>query len=451
MTNLFFDDQRLFARTGTVRTYGKPELIADSFFDGGGGSPSGAFPFVLRDKNGLYTMFYQTFTPEGIYQLAAMSEDGIHFKPRNTAREAGITDPSFENQFLPFMNAELGFIIEDRPAPPEKRFRAGLARYRNERLAIDDIMFSSPDSVHWNAEPGIWNPRGTEPGAGCMWCEAAGGYIITSRPDWGIRRICTHFTRDFYEFTEPRLAVQCDSADNSLDETYGMRIFDYKGWYIGMLWLYHVPESDTWKYHGGTLDCQLAYSFNGYNWLRSLRNPFIANKADTVTAGMVFPGSIQNADDGTILIYASATPHEHGSFNREGASIVVYRLREDGFICLRAEREARIVSRQLLWKEGRLMVNCDTDDIAVGILNAESKPVEGFGCSDCTMRRTDPAHLTPSFAGGDVTDFAGKVITLEIRWKGGSLYSFSGDFINMMNTEAWRFQKFGILPDNRGF
>jgi hypothetical protein len=33
MINLFFDDQRLFARSGALRTYGKPELIADSFFN----------------------------------------------------------------------------------------------------------------------------------------------------------------------------------------------------------------------------------------------------------------------------------------------------------------------------------------------------------------------------------------------------------------------------------
>ncbi|MHB1151949.1 MAG: hypothetical protein ACYCWE_11645 [Eubacteriales bacterium] len=87
MTNLFFDDQRLFARSGTMRAYGKPGLIADSFFDGGGVSPSGTFPFVLNE-NGLYTMYYPTFTPRGIYQLAAMSENGIHFTPRNTARKS---------------------------------------------------------------------------------------------------------------------------------------------------------------------------------------------------------------------------------------------------------------------------------------------------------------------------------------------------------------------------
>lgn len=451
MTNLFFDDQRLFARSGAERKYGKPELIADSLFDGGGGSPSGAFPFVLRGGDGLYTMYYQTFTPGGIYQLAAVSRDGIHFTPRNTAGEAGIADPVFGNQFLPFMDAELGFVVEDRGGPPEKRFRAGVAKYRHESLAVEDIMFSSPDGICWNAEPGVWNPKGTEPGAGCMWCEAAGGYIITSRPDWGIRRICTHFTRDFREFTEPRLAVQCDSVDKALDETYGMRIFGYKGWYIGMLWLYHVPENDTWKYRGGTVDCQLAYSFNGHNWLRSLREPFIANEAGTVTAGMVFPGSVQSGADGTVYIYASATPSEHGFFNDGGASIAVYRLREDGFICLSAEGEGRIVSRQLLWKGGGLKVNCDAGDVAVGVLDSESKPIEGFGCADCVMRRTDGTHLAPSFTGGGMENFNGKVIVLEIRWKRGSLYSFSGNFVNMMNTEAWRYLKFGMLPDNRGF
>lgn len=31
MTNLFFDDRRFLTKSSTVRTYGKPELTADSF------------------------------------------------------------------------------------------------------------------------------------------------------------------------------------------------------------------------------------------------------------------------------------------------------------------------------------------------------------------------------------------------------------------------------------
>ncbi|MBR6074878.1 MAG: hypothetical protein IKP87_06200 [Victivallales bacterium] len=54
---------------------------------------------------------------------AAISDDGIHFTPRNTAEEAGIKEPLRPTQLFPAdLDGEMAGVIEDRTAPAEERY-----------------------------------------------------------------------------------------------------------------------------------------------------------------------------------------------------------------------------------------------------------------------------------------------------------------------------------------
>ena len=458
-TLLFFDDQRLFNRTNVTRQYGIPELIEDAVFYEKNASVSIGFPSVWNAPDGKYHMFYQGFLRGEDYKvvtLAAISSDGIHWEPRNTAREAGIQDPICDNQLLPFFDGELASVIEDKAAPEDQRLKALITVYRRDSHTVDDLIYVSGDGIHWALCEDIrWNDRGAEPGAGGFYCETRDSFVITARPGWGVRRICSFETKDFIHFTKPELAIQCDSIDEPLIETYGMPSFSYKGWYIGLLWIYHTLSENRTKYMGGTMDCQLAYSLNGLHWQRSLRYPFIPNGKDgSPTSGMVFPSAVR-LENGQIIIYASATPHEHGYFIEDGACIVSYTLREDGFICLKAGDEpGSIFTRQMLLNSGNFSINikCTDGQATCAVYDMYSNPIEGFGHADCIPFSGDSTAWNPVFRSGrKVEELAGNIVTLEITFSNGELYAISGDYVHMMNQEAERYKKFGILPDTRGF
>jgi hypothetical protein len=72
-----------------------------------------------------------------------------------------------------------------------------------------------------------------------------------------------------------------------LAEHYGMPVFPYKDYFVGFLWIFHVPNIRQRKYWGGKLDAQLVYSYNGTHFNRSLREPFLSNDSSPETAGLL--------------------------------------------------------------------------------------------------------------------------------------------------------------------
>jgi len=55
-----------------------------------------------------------------------------------------------------------------------------------------------------------------------------------------------------------------------------MPILQYEQLFVGLLWVYHTdPKVDgTNKYLLGKIDCQLAYSYDGWHFQRTVREPF---------------------------------------------------------------------------------------------------------------------------------------------------------------------------------
>lgn len=447
---LFFDDQRLFRRENLQRAYGAPQWIPESEYRCTTHHLAWSYPNVWKQSETSWHLFYTGFYPDGrMIQLALHSKDGVHFAPRNTARLAGIAAPVEENQVFENVFQERNGIFENPFAPPEKRLHALLCENHLENLQIDNVLYTSPDGVHWTREPVLTQPAGSEPGGGCFFSRALNRFIIMTRPQWGTRRSAIVTTRDFVEFTPPEWNLQCDSLDEEGVEIYGMPAFAYKDMYIGMPWLYHTIPSDTWKFHGGTIDCQLAYSLNGLHWQRSLREPFLA--AEKPFEGMVYPNSIAIRDNGEILIYASRSVGEHGICAGQDNCLGVYRLREDGFIALqtRPGREGRLVTRQMVCGD-MLSINLSARHATCAILDAQSRPIVGFGHEDCQPFSGDNVAWSVRFS-QDLKTLKGRVVVLEIRLRDGSIWSISGNFVPLMNTQAMRYERWGEIPDNNGF
>lgn len=466
-TQLFFDDQWLVGRDNLVRHYGRPELIQDSVYrDENVSTPVGSLNIFREEASQKYIMLYLGFRPDrqsGVF--LAESDDAIHWRPRNVAKEAGIEHPLAPNQCVSsdFLNEPVA-ILRDDAAPAEERYKVlGSKCFYDTERRCQCFVLTSPDGIHFKNTGIQWHNTlmGCEPLGGAFYNELTDSFIIHCRPIWGDRRVCRVETKDFKTFTQPELVLQADSIDEPLMDIQGMNAFDYQGMKIGFVYCYHVPAEPKDKAIDGKVDCQLAYSLNGRSFQRSLREPFIGNgDPGSLTYGMVWPRSVRQEADGTVYITAAASTLEHGYFGVPGSgSIVTYRLRRDGFVYLEpAGGEGRLCTRCMYYEGGGFGINIEcpngTATCALyddDVVHPFRKPMEGFGHDDCIPFTGDSDFWTPQFKNRDIEQLKGRCFMLEIKLKSGRLYSLRGNFINMMATEVFRFHSHGDLPTRKGF
>lgn len=456
-TILFFDDTRLYNRTGFKRKYGEPERTEPE----GSVSLPGHWPDgIWIDERGVYHMYtilrVERERAEHFYLLAYTSRDGDSWQPDNRAEEAGIAGALYPNQCFPYIEGyEVGYVYYDPRDVPERRLKALIAAYDQTNIRVDDIVYASPDGFKWTRlEGAVWNPRGAEPGLSCFYCGTSDSAVIVCRPTWGDRRICVAETKDFVNFTPPALAIVPDSEDPPLTEFYGMSAFAYKDYYIGFLWLYHTVSSNMNKYWGGRIDCQLAYSYNGTHWHRSLRHPFLPGSSTAEFAeGMIYARQLIRTADGSLKILGSGYLREHGHFTDPPGSIFSCKLREDGFVFLEADESGGTVFTRQLILRGGFSVNLDCMDGAAtcAVYDHSANVIAGFGHENCRPCTGDFVSWVPEWEGHDISELRGRSVSIEIRQKRGGLYAINGDFQYLAFHESRRYQKFGSFEPSKGF
>ena len=103
-----------------------------------------------------------------------------------------------------------------------------------------------------------------------------GSHVSVVRPHWGDRRISLIETRDWKHWSNPEVVIHPDPLDPPVIQYYGMPIIPYEGMYIGLLWLQHCDMQEIRAdKRRGPVDCQLTYSYNGWNFNRTFREAFV--------------------------------------------------------------------------------------------------------------------------------------------------------------------------------
>jgi hypothetical protein len=76
-----------------------------------------------------------------------------------------------------------------------------------------------------------------------------------------------------------------------------------------------------------------------------------------------------------------------------------------------------------------------------------ARPLPGYTHEDCIPFSGDSRDFCPVYKSGKTLDeLIGKTIVFEIRFTDGTLYSISGDYTDVFNTQAARYRKLGIMP-----
>jgi hypothetical protein len=253
-----------------------------------------------------------------------------------------------------------------------------------------------------------------------------------------------------------------------------MPVFPYEGYYIGFLWLYHavpylrghMPYQTNWRGFGGFIepgiftphkfwegrvDCQLAYSLNGWHFQRSIREPFIPNNEPGLPgSGMIYPSSMIQKKDGSLWIYSSTAKREHGYIAADEDGIVAYKLRKDGFIYLQSKTGiGTIGTRPIYWQKEDLELNVQGQGggVRVQITDAFGKPMDGFTFEDCISFHGDSTSWKPIWKEDKrVSNLAEKAIRIEVALWNARIYAIRGNYIPMTGGETWRFLNEGTAP-----
>ena len=314
------------------------------------------------------------------------------------------------------------------------------------------MLLASPDGIRWTPrERGAWLERAADPGVFAFWNEVRRSYVVLTRPEVLDRRIAAVETTDWQNYTDPELVIQPDALDAPLTEPYGMPVFPYEGYYIAFLWLFHtVPwDPNIRRFQGGHVDCQLAYSLNGWHWNRGLRDPFIPNGAPGEPDSGC--GSLTVMADGSLLIYASACTHEHGVPPAGSGSIVVYRLRRDGFCFLESGGGPGLVGiRPVYWNGGEVDLNVASQGgrVRAQVTDQMGTPMEGYGFEDCQPFSGDDTAWTPHWKDGrKMAALSNCFLRLEIELDSARLYAIRGDYVKAMPRDIARHREYGDLPE----
>lgn len=489
-TILFWDDFYLNRYENLTREIGQPQLVPEATIEEPGFWLGSGYPTVFRDEeSGVWRCEYNGKStvpgeqPDS-YALVAESPDGIHWEFPDLSAQVPLPYRKYPHQVLvnhqdvpedaddPSLKVHFhqwDCFYDHQAENPEERVKGFVA-------GTESPLYTSPDGLRWKRMEGAeWRTEHPDPPSTAFWNHVRGTYVMNARPtpDAHPRRIAFTETTDWRTYTEPELIIGADALDTPLAEIYGMIAFPYASRFVGLVWIFHCEPPSMFKYWGGPTDCQLAYSYNGWHFHRSLRTPFIPNtEPGELGAGTMRPHSLVVDEDLQIRIYSSSARVEHGYHinayrhtdypsdrleNDPGdgydqGAILMHKLRLDGFYYLKSSSGRGLLgTRGLLWHGGEAYLNVQSGhQVHVQVTDVEGAPIEGYRFEDCEPFRGDALGWSPRWTGGrGLNEFTGQAIRLEVQLNNARIYAIRGLFTAMANRETRTFVQTGEVPKRR--
>ncbi len=430
----------------------------------------GMWPTVWHDaKAGQWRMLYCT-SGLPMTLMGAESDDGVCWHPMNRPDIKPPGEKYAPNHLFTVQRANGGPVYIDPVAAdgrPWKLYciqRGGAAAERAKLdpdsyfheivvgegakpYVADQFMAVSADGLHWELdETARWGrpPWHPDPPVNCYYVSARKQHVMVTRPGWGDRRIAVQTSPDARAWSGLELAMQPDPVDPPQLQMYGMPVIPYEGQFVGFLWMAHFSNShpvERFNQLWGSIDCQLAYSFDGVNFQRGLREPFVPlNDPGQPGSGVVYPTSLIE-HEGELRIYSAATPTLHHQdvrtqFERKGktlpSAVTLHTLRKDGFTYLASRGNwATLTTKPLALLKPSLRLNAAAPcgEICFQVTDLNSNPLTGYTFDDCeAMREEDALERPIRWRDKGLEELVGKVIRLQMMFRNARLYAIRGTY-----------------------
>jgi hypothetical protein len=478
---LFFDLWKLDYWDNCQLMQGRTEFVPEATYEDNSVPNQGAGkPNVYYDNTSkVWRMLYNLgWGPVGL--MTAISNDGIKWKPDphpeiKIPKNAG--NRAANHHIFQLNNSAAGGFYQDPIAldgfpfklfvqlDGEQVFRRALAepghllhssalKGGNYRTFHEGKVLVSQDGFHWQLHPDYywsrsdWHP---EPPYFAFYNEESKQHSMIVRPGWGDRRMAIQTTGDFKNWTNPELLLQMDPIDTAPLGFYAMPVIKYAQMYIGLLWIFHNSSSqpvNSFNQFYGTMDTQLAYSYDGKRFIRGLREPILPlNPYPIHGCTQLRPYSIIEQEK-EIRIYSGASRAPHGLENalqRQACTtinaIVMHRLRKDGWMYIRSVGHwARIQTKPMgIWSSDILLnASAPFGLVRYQVTDEKSQPIENFTFEECIpLQANDALNWSMQWQKGKLTDLIGKIIRIEIEFYNAKIYSLTTAYHMLDAQDKW--------------
>lgn len=335
----------------------------------------------------------------------------------------------------------LAVVFDPREPDDERRYKALYWEHlvplaNSQGIGVDGICVSfSPDGKRWtdhSHNPVL--PYSSDTGQQVVFDAQRNQFVAYGRFGADGRRVARSESRDFINWSVPRVVLEADARDAPGTQVYGMGVSYYEGIYLGLPWMFHEGTSHQ-------IDVQLAMSRDGVRWDRLVeRQTFLPNGLSGAwDAGIIFTASQPLVvHDDTIFIYYSACEHNHDFRHRPrrespqwnpyweslNTSIGVATLRRDGFVSIEPhDATGRLVTKSFHAPASeRLHLNLDA--AAGQIQVAISKENATTPIAQATIERVDHTDHVVRWPEGVAWPSPGEPIRLEFTLNRSRLYSY---------------------------
>lgn len=221
--------------------------------------------------------------------------------------------------------------------------------------------------------------------------------------------------------SEPQNILIPDELDSAkqFNFFYGMPVRYHAGIFWGSLWPFKMNTDVV---------TELAFSRDGVRFERLPARPRLLDLGEDGQwdDGMVFGNDwIEVGDEW--WFYYSGFDGPHGDPTARQPGIGVATIKKERLISLRGPRGGGVViTRQILWPGGKLLLNADTSggEIKVRLSDAKRRVLDGFDYDDCVPLDSDSVRHTVRWKDKSIESIAGQTIRLEIFLKEADLYTF---------------------------
>lgn len=446
-TLLFLDDWMVERRTCLERVWGKPRFVKELFTDfhpqvlGYGGY----FSVFYDQQIGRYAMYLAVYPPEadpGTFVVRLLSDDPYDwsnpvYDPDVTPAWKGFQDVLVKEDGERFWPT----VVCSLQGTPDAAKGYLAACINPERAAGNSLLGWSEDGVHFTLDrEHPWQDVRSDTWSGVVWNEYANQYQIFTRPACADRRVSFVASPDLQHFVPATTVLQPDAQDQFGTEMYSMPNIKYDDVFIGLL---HIMMPDTFSDRRikmqGRMETELTYSYNGTNWYRTVRDPFIGVRDyGQQGGGQVYAMQTLRTQDDKLLFYVHASKGEHAAYpdmQKAGISTrgyfgpLLYEMRLDGFCSLKTSgKDGLLRTKAMIPRTAAMSLNVRTTGhtaIRVQLIDGDTaQPIPGYTFDDAIPISGDHLFAQPRWQEhADLSELIGKPIRIEIAMREAELFA----------------------------
>lgn len=445
---LFLDNWLIEKQVGLERVWGKPRFVKEVFHDfhprvlGYGGYAS----MFWDERVGKYVLYAAVYPPEadpGTFVIRLESDSPYEW-----------ADPIYDATVTPAWKGFQQVVVDEKgerfwpiyintlAGTPQASRGYLMSTYHPDRQIHQSIAGYSADGRHFDMRTmRSWQSARADTWCGWIWNSRAGVYQIHTRPTHVDRRIAIITSRDLENFTPATTVLQPDAIDGPGTEFYSMPAKAYEGMFIGLL---HVFDTDAFEEANrvkmaGRVQTQLTYSYNGFNWYRGERTPFVPTREyGQLGGGQVYAMDMLRTKEDKLLFLVEGTKGEHASYpdmqkagidTRGAFGPLLYELRLDGFCSMKTRsKDGLLRTKTIIPQSAAISINVRTSThtaVRVQLLDGVTGlPLPGYTLAEAVPISGDHLFARPQWKGAsDLAKLVGKPIRIEIMMREAELFA----------------------------